>query len=829
MAQELSIKANLLSQETNIGQNIILEIDGIDLIFGAQPVYKLWDIGEEGVSVGDEGLLIGGLVELQKSRAYVSLDGTTSQINQQLELDRGGAGSVTKFSVQLVDKNQELTRVFSPGQTVSDLLGRDATVYLGFQGGSHPQDSIRLFQGVIDQQKTGAGFWNVTIAHPQTLTRTTIVQQISTTLNGAITDSDTTISLISSDGFLEPADTMRTLVRIEDELIEYTGISGDDLTGCSRGIETTVANAHDDEAEVQTYFIFEDDPIDLALKLMLSRGGVSAYEEVEIAKFVQTSGANTIDDAVIFTSDTFQDEYGLIIGDFITITGATNGANNVSDFPISGFIVGNFGTAVVLGGAGLVQEIETDAICSFKSQYDVLPFTKGGVSVGANMKPNQVDVPRHLELQSLLISQIPQMKIYSEGDENLKEFIVNELFQPIGFYQIPKSRYSVSAVIPPLVVDTLKKFDSNAVKNPDKLKMSRTINKNFYNSIAFKFNPDPLNLSKYLSGEVVFSQRSINRIETNTRTLTISSRGLKGDNATRNAVRSLTRRLEDRYQFAPETIEVSTNYKTGFNVEIADIVLFGDSDLQLTDINEANRDFVPRLMEVINRKLNLKTGNLSYTLLDTAAGNDGRFSVVSPNSFIDSGSTTTQIFLKRSFTTREFELEREKWENFIGQEISIRSEDYSYQESVILVGFSDASIFALETAPLSVAPTEDYIVDLPYYPDTADSEDNRLMKSIHAFWTPRVTITANSADNFTFEVAPGDIDKFLVEAFVRVHSEDFSSDSVESSLDDDAEIVDVNTTTNVITVDRDMGFTPQLNDQIDLIGFKDGGLPFRLL
>lgn len=829
MAQELSVKAELLSQEVNISQNIILEIDGVDLVFGAQPIFRIWRIGEDGVEVGDEGLTIGGLFELPNSRAYVSLDGTTNQITQQLELDRGGAGSVTKFSIQLVDKNQELTRTFSPDQIVSDLLGRRATVYLGFQGGSHPDDSIRLFQGVIDAQEIGAGFWKVTVAHPQTLTRASILQQITSEIPTAIDDIQTTITVDSTEGYLTPTDSMRTLIRIEDELIEYTGLTATDFTGCTRGVETTLATSHDEETEVTSYFIFEDNPIDLALKFMLSRDGTPAFSGIEIDRFVQTAGFETLENAVIFPSETFQDEYGLIEGDFITITGAVEGANNVADYPISSFVVGTFGTAIILGGAGLVYEIGTDAVCSFKSQYDVFPVTKGGVSAGANMTPQEVDVAKHVELQELLTAQIPDVKLYSEGDENLKEMIVNELFQPIGFYQVPKARYSLAAVIPPLVVDRLKKFDSDAVKNPDKLKLSRTINKNFYNSITFKFNPDPINLDKYTAGEVVFSQRSVNRIDTNTKNLEITSRGLKGDEATRNTVKALTRRLEDRYQFAPETIEVKTNYKTGFNVEIADVVLFGDNFLQLPDITEASRNFKPRLMEVINRKLNLKTGDLQYTLLDTAAGLDGRFSVVSPNSYVDTGSSTAQILLKRSFTTGEFELERQKWENFIGEEILVRSEDYTYQEVVTLIGFSEDTLYGLDVTPFTVVPSEDYIVDLPYYPETAETDDRRIMKAIHAFFTPRVTITANSADNFTFEVDPSDIDKFLVGAFVRVHSDDFIDDSVESSLDDDAEVVDVNTTTNIVTVDRDLTFTPQLNNQVDLIGFKDGGLPYRLL
>lgn len=829
MAIELSVKADLLSQEVNIKQNIILEIEGIPLIFGAQPIFRVWQIGEENINIGDAGLLIGGLIRIESSRDYIMLEGTTNNITQQLEVDEGGAGSITKFNIQLVDKNQELTKLFSPSFTVSDILGKEATVYIGFEGGSHPSDSLRLFEGIIDQQETGGGFWKLTVAHPQSLARTDILQNITSKIFGAITDSQTTITLESTVGLLEPTNTMRTLIRIEDELIEYGSISGNDLVVTQRGAEGTIAVAHDDETEISSYFIFEDNPIDLALKLMLSRDGTPAYSNLVIDRFVQTIGLDQIDDAVVFANENIQEQLGLVVGDLVTITGATNGANNVTSYPISGFTVGSYGTAMILGGAGLVAETTTSALMSIKSKYDVFPVTRGGVSAGANMKPKQVDVQRHIDLQKLLVAQIPDLKLYIDDTQNLKDLIVNELFKPIGFYQIPKSRYSVSAVIPPLVVDKLKRFNSDAVKNPDELKIGRRITSNFYNAVAFKYAPDPLDLGKFLAGNVIFSQRSINRINTGTRTLTIESRGLQGDAITFSRVSSLVKRLEDRWQFAPETITVKTKYKDGFNVEVSDIVLFGDSDMQLTDIYRGDRDFSPRLFEVINKSLNLKTGDVQFELLDTAAGADGRYSVVSPNSYIDTGSSTTEIFIKRSFGTGEFELEREKWEPFIGEEILIRSQDWSFQEVVSLLGFSSNSLFALEISPISIAPTEDYIVDLPYYPNTANQDDNRIMKAIHAFWCPQVEIVSNSADNFTFEVDPSDIDKFLVDAFVRVHSDDYSNDSIVSSLDNDAQVIDVNTSTNIVTVDKDLTFAPQLGNKVDLIGFKDGGLPYRLL
>ena len=71
-----------------------------------------------------------------------------------------------------------------------------------------------------------------------TLSSVTVPGQ-ATTLNGDITNSATTITLTSASGF-----SVSGTVRIGDELITYTGISTNDLTGCTRGTNSTTAAAH---------------------------------------------------------------------------------------------------------------------------------------------------------------------------------------------------------------------------------------------------------------------------------------------------------------------------------------------------------------------------------------------------------------------------------------------------------------------------------------------------------------------------------------------------------------------------------------------------------
>jgi hypothetical protein len=62
---------------------------------------------------------------------------------------------------------------------------------------------------------------------------------ISSTLSAGITNSDTTISLVDASAF--PAS---GVVLIGTELIAYSGVSTNDLTGCTRGFQSTSAAAH---------------------------------------------------------------------------------------------------------------------------------------------------------------------------------------------------------------------------------------------------------------------------------------------------------------------------------------------------------------------------------------------------------------------------------------------------------------------------------------------------------------------------------------------------------------------------------------------------------
>jgi len=829
MALNVPPQAKLLSQKTNIEQNLILEIDGIPISFSAISIDRLWKIGDP-VKIGDPGLLIGGVIEDETGRDYIQLDKTDSKLTQQLEPDKPkNPGSASKFNIQLTDKNQEVTRFFQPGNFVTDVLGRDANVYLGFKGAPHPEQSTKIFAGVVTSTEAGQGYWRVGVSHSEEMKRRQILVQFNGKLDGAIGSGDTTITLDTVLGLIEPGDVLRSAVRIEDEIIEFTGISGNDLTGAVRGLLGTIAVSHDDESEAASYYILEEKPLDLALKIMLStRASKTQFGAGTLAtQFVQVTPLTTITNGILFPDRLIKRELGLEIGDLVTITGASNGANNVTDEPITAFQELETGLVFVLSGASLVVETDSAGVASFKSQFNVLPE-----GAGLGMFPGNVDVENHNFLKLLFASEQITQRFLIDETQNGRDMIGQDIYFPNGMFQVPrKARASVNKAVPPLVLDELVELTEDNILNAKSIKMTRSIGKNFYNTIVYRFSPDVLETGKFKAGEVIINERSKNRIDTETKALTIDAKGIEDTVVNRNFIKRQARRYNDRFQFSSEEVKISVNWKTGFDLEVSDIVLYGNKALQIVNLEGGSRDFVPTLMEIVNIKKNIKGGKspVEISLLSTGFGIDGQFATISMNSFLAAGSTTTSLILKASFINTVDIAERSKWENFIGEEILIRSQDFTFSEVVTLKEFDPTSFLKITVDPaLSAPPPEDYLIDLPNYPTSTDASLRSKMKTIHSFWNEQITITAGVSTT-VFEISPGDVTSFIVGDFLRVHSADFSDNSTLSITDDDVVVTVVDTILNRITVDKSLGFTPAAGYLVDLGSFDDSGLPYRLI
>jgi len=103
------------------------------------------------------------------------------------------------------------------------------------------------YPSTIEIQESEGYFDNRIITHLKPLI------DIESTIDGDITSSQTTIDLATGDGSKYPSS---GYIVIDSEVISYTGVSTDQLTGVTRGILGTTAAAHTDGATVHSTILF---------------------------------------------------------------------------------------------------------------------------------------------------------------------------------------------------------------------------------------------------------------------------------------------------------------------------------------------------------------------------------------------------------------------------------------------------------------------------------------------------------------------------------------------------------------------------------------------
>jgi hypothetical protein len=808
MAYEITQNARNIVQSGVIEPQLVLRIQGYDDILSSVAIVELSRFGGDGLVFGKPGLVFGGTIRIEKQKDLISLNGTTNNISQQLLQDEGAASSTTNLTVALINKDNQLASLIKPVGN-DDLLSKQAEVFLGVKGFSFPDDFIRIFVGNINQINTSGGLIKLTISHPEHLKRAELFPKIDTNLDGAINNSITTITLETTVGLIVGSDLVKSYVRINDELIRFTGKTATTITGCTRGQLGTSAASHGDGDQVESFYVLGDstansNAVDLALKLLISKSEPWAESTISNFRF----GPNlTMLNSVFVANKFLYTNENVLVGDLITVTGATNGTNNLTNQPILQIEETTVGT-FIRTAVSLVPEDPTNAVCTFTSQYNTLPE-------GLGLTPNQVDVKEYIRTFDLFSSSLPNYEFYLKDTISGKDLINQEILFPAACYSLPrKGAVSIGKTTPPFAEFQTVTLDETNVLNADDLRMNRSVFENFYNAIAFKFQEDALT-DKFLRGKVLFSATSQNRVKTGNKIYKVESKGLRDNPDNVTVIEANAQRLIDRFQFGAEKIEgIKVPFSVGWNLEVGDSLVV--QGLQLLDSKDGERELTPRVMEVVNRSFNFRQGIIELDILDTAFSIDGRYGVVSPSSQVGVGSTSTSVVIKTSFGTDPTELERLKWTQYIGQVVLVHSEDWSVSGTATLLGFSPTNDnVMLLSAGLAFTPSENYIIDIAHY-DNAGS----YLKNVHCFFNPTVLITANSMDQDVIEVATPS--RFFVGSIIKVHSPDFSDDSIEAFVTD--------ITGDVLTLDRELGYLPQIDDEVQLIGFvSDDGLPYRLL
>lgn len=803
---------------------LILEIDGFDVIYGSSDIERNWRIGDEGVYIGRPDLFIGGVIKDPNCLSLIDPKKSTRVIQQQLEVDKGGSGSVQSIKIALVDQGGKVTEAMSPGYKVDDVLGQEATVYLAFEGGAHPEDSFRMFQGVIDSVIPNAGFVTVSVSHPSKLEDKELFTPATTDTTAAILAADNMIPVVDNSEFFNSVTFENTqleqYIKIGDEIIKVGYMFNDGSTfefrGCTRGMFGTIAKDYSDVEEVNSYYKLKGDATDLALALLLSDGEQSFFaDDIAVTSIVNVSSFEKVHNAVFFQGIDVKEKYGLVVGDWIEVNGVINPLNEFYEpMParqITGFGENSLGTWLVVDGVALQEEISPAIKCRLKSRYNVLPD-------GCGLNPRMVDIDQFIEVKGLLGAALAYYDDFKIDDEiNAKDFINEQIFLPSGLYQVPrKGKISVDSTLPSIAGRESKVLNEYNILNADKLAVKRSINENFYNAVIYKYDFDELETDKPRRSERIIDLDSKNRIGTVKR-LTIEAMGLGKTQEAISLIQRQNKLYLDRYKFAAESIVVETNLKTGFNIDISDTVILAAKNLKLSDTRKGSREFSSRVMQVINKSFSF-SGKVELTLLDTSFSNEARYGTIAPSSIV-MGGTTTEILLKSPYRGLDStDSEKNKWQNYIGERVVVRSDDWTQIAETKILSFDDSNTRCAKIEPLPFTPTDGMWLDVPNY-DESDTREMETYKTLHPFLTPQIAV-ASATDEKTITVETGKGSEFFVDSIVNVHNADYSQD---------AESTVLSVLGDVITLKKNLGFTPDNTHVIDLIGFNDGGLPYRIL
>lgn len=807
MSFEITANAEDVLSQKVITPQIVCEIEGYGDLITSASITEIARFDNPGLFFDQPGLFFDVGVSVDNQQNLISLNGTTNQITQQILQDQAEGSSTTNVTIAVVNKDNVFSDLVTPSVS-SDLISKKATVYLGAEGMNFPDDFIRIFVGNVTSITMNAGLIKINIAHPENKKRIDLFVKAQTELTAAMTNIQTSMSVDDASQFILPKGLLRSYVKIDDEIMEFTGSTATTLTGLVRGALGTIAAPHDDGAPAESFYVLGDatstsNAIDLALQVMISGSG--NYFEGPISS-IGISASAVEKNNFYFENVFLKRQYNVQAGDKITVFLATTPGNNVTAQPILDLIETDLGTRVIVGTT-LTPEAMTSATASIKSQYDTLPD-------GLALDPDQVDVDEFLKVKQLFGSSLPNYKIYLKDTISGKDLINKELFFPAACFSIPrKGRISVGKTRPPIAEFNTRIIDENTVLNASNLTIDRSSTENFYNSVVYRFEESALE-DKFLAGRVTISADSTNRIKVGNKTFTVESKGLRKTTDNEAVIQNNAQRLLDRYQFGAEIIKnVQVSFTTGWATEVGDTAIV--QGLNILDSKTGETNLSARIMEVTNRSFNFRTGQISLDLTDTAFEVEGRYGVISPSSILGAGSTTTQLVLTQSYATPDTKNEKYKWQNYIGQPIVIHSPDYATSYTATIEGFSASNDAIMLVSGLSTAPAAGLIIDIAEY-DTASA----LLKATHVFFNPHVLVTANSGNQTTLTVATPSV--FFVGSTIKVHNIDWALNSVE------AKVTDI--TGSMLTVDKSLGFNPQTGHEVELIGFvSDEGKPYRIL
>jgi len=810
MAVTQTKTARNLSSGQVIEPQLILEIEGItgddgsNLIFGTSDVLVPLTFDAEPPFEFDETppLEFDSFVKGKNSRNYISWKKTTKSIKSQLLIDKGGAGSIQNFKVELINKSNELTNLFKSGNLINDIFGQRCELYLNYVGGSHKADSQLIFQGIIKGISQEHGVFLLDVSHPDQLKRQDLFEQSSTALDGAIDDTQTTITVDDSSEFVIPTTEQQAIgfknyLKIDDEFMQILSVAGNDFTVLRNQLESSSAS-HDDDADITSHYRLTAQPIEMMLRLMLSNEGNTPYlSDFNINNFVRTDSGDFNNALWVQNVDLFQ-KYQITKGDLISSSGASNAANNFTDRLVLDVVNIPEGSYILIDGADLTLETATSANISIKSQYNLYP-------IGLGMLPRDLDMSKIIEVKNEVDLGLPQIAIDISEEINVKEFMERELAKPNALYFIPTARVAVKFTRPPLAGENLVTLSPSNIINIESLSLKRTFGQYFYNAISYKYEFNPVK-DKYEQYKSRINTDSIGRVGLGRKALNIEANGFRQGGDVVNIIDNISRRLLDRYKFGARYMSgVQVAWRDSNIIEIGDVVNLTGIKIPNLETGEATLNDI--LFEVVNKSTGLKDGKITLDLLETNFSLDDRYAVFSPSSNVASGLTSNSVIIEPSFSTSGADKEKDKWTDYIPCKVQLHNVDYTVSQVLTLTGFNPQNENEAQfTEALTITPDNTVMDFAPY------NECTEKQKLIHTFISKSENITSGTSSTI-FDMDTTDL---------------FEGDTIIIKRDDFTEspetvILDISGTT--VTVETDLGFTPNSTDLVES-GFPSDEKPF---
>lgn len=660
---------------------------------------------------------------------------------------------------------------------------------------------------IVDITSAGIGDQQVFLANaPETATKIPLAN------TGEFADH-----ILGPNGLYDSA--IRTFIKINDEYMEYGAgdIAADGIT-VTRGARDSVIAEHTIDADVTNHVEIQGNPIELALKIMLSGWGDNWISGIEIEGFNKTGLATplTLPNAIILPDKVNAiEDYGLAPGDYMTITGSAfnNGVYTVRAFGDLSL----YPNKVIFVNETLIDEQPTAGVMAIRSQYDTFP-----TSCGNKLRGYDVDVARFQDTKlNFLFQNDNTMRILQSGPIASKQLIEQELLLPCGAYSVTRfGRLSVTITKPPIIDGRSIFVDKTVVVDPQNISVERALNtRAFFNEVQYQYNVN--DAGDFIDTLSIIDTESLAKFDTSA-VLPIQSRGLHSDLGAENFIRRRGQYILKRYKDCAILMRMKTNWKASSLVEVGDVIpVYDNGDLHISNFQDGTRDIGSQLFEVWERTLDMKTGTAQLVLV-TQLGYliSDRFATISPSTKVDIGSTNDRIRVKDSYGALYPGNEKRKWEGFEGEQVRFHSYDYSYTEVKTFIGFDAGDPYIMIVDPPFITPPPaDTIIDVIEYSE-ASAGDGQKYKIAFCFIDPTVEV-ASGASTTVFDVATGEGAKFLAGLPVFIRKADWSVESSESDVDSIAG--------DTVTIDPAIGFIPVAGDKVELIGFLDGGGPYRIL